>query len=74
MAGITPLAKRLVVDLTQISGAPGKIEGIALLTAGRIAIANDNDFNIGPYDSEGNTTGTGDPNMVMTVALDRPLR
>lgn len=72
--GITPLAKRLVVDLTQTPGTPSKIEGVALLTARRIAVANDNDFNIGAYDGEGNTIGTGDPNMVITIALDRPLK
>lgn len=72
-AGIIPLAKRLVVDLTQTPGVPAKIEGVALLAAKSIAIANDNDFNIGPYDSDGNTTGTGEPDVVMTIRLDRPI-
>lgn len=73
-AGITPLAKRLVVDLSQTPGVPGKVEGIALLGPKRIAVANDNDFNIGPYDSEGNTVGAGEANLLVVLTLDKPLK
>ena len=73
-AGVFPLAKRLVVDLSQMPGVLDKIEGVALLTARRIAIVNDNDFNIGAFDNDGNTTGAGDPNAVVTISLDRPLK
>jgi hypothetical protein len=46
--GIVPVQKELVVDLSQVPGVPGKIEGIALLDSGKhIAVANDNDFGIG---------------------------
>lgn len=46
--GITPVSKHLVVDLSQVPGVPGKIEGVALLSSGKhVAIANDNDFGIG---------------------------
>ena len=73
-AGVLPLPKRLVIDLGQMPGVLDKIEGVALLTARRIAIVNDNDFNIGAFDNDGNTTGTGDPNVLVTITLDRPLK
>lgn len=54
-AGIEPVAKRLVADLAPLvprfrsdarlsADAPLKLEGIALLDAGRIAMCNDDDF------------------------------
>jgi hypothetical protein len=73
-AGVLPLPKRLVIDLGQMPGVLDKIEGVALLTARRIAIVNDNDFNIGAFDNDGNTTGTGDPSVLVTITLDRPLK
>jgi hypothetical protein len=73
-AGVTPLAKRLAVDLAQAHGIPGKIEGVANLDAKSLAIANDNDFNIGDFDSNGNNLGTGDPNLLLIISLDKPLK
>lgn len=52
-AGITVVPKALVANLEE-SGAPDKIEGIALAGGGALAIANDNDFNI-------TAEGTADP-------------
>lgn len=43
--GVTPVAKELALDVTaSVPGAPGKIEGIALLDEHTVALANDNDF------------------------------
>lgn len=43
--GVTPIAKKLALDVTgSVPGTPGKIEGIALLDEHTVALANDNDF------------------------------
>ena len=46
-AGVTPIAKSLHVDLAQ-AGYAGvqKVEGLALLDDGRLAVLNDNDFGV----------------------------
>ena len=72
--GVTPLPKRLAVDFSQTAGVPRKIEGVALLNSRRLAVANDNDFNIGPYDKDGNTIGTGEANVVAVVTLDKSIK
>ena len=35
-----------MVDLSQIRGVPEKLEGIAIIDAQTVAVANDNDFDI----------------------------
>ncbi len=72
-AGVTPLGKRLAVDLAAVSGIPPKIEGVALLDARRLVIANDNDFSLGAFDGNGNNVGTGDPNLLLDITLTKPL-
>jgi hypothetical protein len=44
--GITPLAKRLVMDTADHPEIPGKVEGIALLPDGTLLMVNDDDFGI----------------------------
>ena len=72
-AGITPLAKRLAVNLAAVSGIPPKIEGVAKLDAQRLVIANDNDFDLGTFDGNGNNLGTGDQNLLLIISLAKPL-
>ena len=44
--GVTPVAKTLLVNLNDLPGMPGKIEGVAVIDDATVAAANDNDFNI----------------------------
>jgi len=71
--GVTPLAKTLAVDLAAIPGIPGKIEGIAVLDRNTIAIANDNDFDIGDFGPDGNNKGTGAKSRILIIRLAQPL-
>ena len=52
------LPKHLVVDLSKLPGVPTKIEGIALANGDTLAIANDNDYDIGTFVG-GQNQGTG---------------
>jgi hypothetical protein len=65
-ADVAPLGKRLVADLDDL-GLPGKIEGVAVLDASTIAVANDNDFGVGGFDGDGNVVDTGVRSRVWTI-------
>jgi hypothetical protein len=56
-AGVKPVSKKLHVDLAQ-AGYAGveKVEGLALLDSGQLALLNDNDFGVAQIDID-NTTG-----------------
>lgn len=63
-AGIAPVAKKLALDVTaSVPGAPGKIEGIALLDEHTVALANDNDFGmtdgLGAFGADGRLKDSG---------------
>lgn len=72
-AGVTPLSKVLAVDLAAIAGMPGKIEGVAVLDRNTIAIANDNDFDIGTFDQSGNNQGAGVKSQLLIIRLAQSL-
>jgi hypothetical protein len=44
--GVMPVAKTLLVNLNELPGMPGKIEGVAAIDESTVAVVNDNDFNI----------------------------
>ncbi len=71
-AGVNVLPKELILDLSTISGVPGKIEGLTILDFNTIAISNDNDFDVGPATC-GTNIGTGQKNHIMTIKLDKNL-
>jgi hypothetical protein len=73
-AGFKPLEKRLVVDLGGIPGIPEKIEGIAVVDQNTIAICNDNDFDVGDVDAQGNNVGKGTKNAMLIIQLPEPLQ
>jgi 3-phytase len=74
-SGVTPLAKRLVIDLSQLPETPEKIEGVAVIDDHTLAIANDNDFNLGDFDAEGNNSNApGVQSHLLVVTLAEPLR
>jgi hypothetical protein len=73
IAGVSLLAKELVIDLSAISEMPDKIEGIAVIDATTIVVANDNDFDIGDFDESGNNIGEGIDSQMLVVRLLQPL-
>ena len=71
--GVASPSKSLVVDLSRLPSMPGKIEGVTLIDAQTIAVANDNDFDLGTFDSAGNNHGTGSRSVICVVRLESPL-
>ena len=71
--GVIPLPKKLVVDLAQLRNLPRKIEGIALIDSQTLAVTNDNDFDLGRFDSEGSNHGNGVKNFISVIRLKSPL-
>ncbi len=71
-AGVTAPTKSLVVDLSQLPNMPEKIEGVAIVDARTIAVANDNDFDLGTFDSAGNNHGAGTRSVICVLRLEAP--
>jgi YVTN family beta-propeller protein len=77
-AGVTPVAKTLDVDLAA-AGYAGvqKVEGLALLGDGRIAVVNDNDFQVAQIVIDNATGGFTPapgyvPESIVLGIIDRP--
>ncbi|WP_030340124.1 esterase-like activity of phytase family protein [Streptomyces sp. NRRL S-1022] len=72
-AGVPVLSKRLVVDLGEVAGVPGKIEGIARVDDDTLALVNDNDFGMtdgtGAFDAQGRLVDSGVRTTVTYVRL-----
>jgi plastocyanin len=66
-AGVTPLAKTLLVDLSQLDGMPGKIEGVAIVDETTVAVANDNDLDVGEIGAAGRNVGEGKKSEILLV-------
>jgi hypothetical protein len=62
MRGLVPLQKRLILDSDSISGLPGKIEGVAILSPDELVVINDNEFGI-----------DGVRNQMFRITLPEPL-
>ncbi|WP_328557006.1 esterase-like activity of phytase family protein [Streptomyces sp. NBC_00358] len=76
-AGVPVLDKRLVVDLGTVAGVPGKIEGVARVDDGTLALINDNDFGMtdgsGAFDAQGRLVDSGIETTVAYVRLPRRI-
>lgn len=73
-AGVVALPKQLLIDLSQLPETPEKIEGIAVIDKQTIAIANDNDFNLGEFDAAGNNSNPpGIASQLLIITLAQPL-
>jgi len=71
---VKPLPKTLLLDLAQLPETPPKIEGVAIIDAETIAIVNDNDFNLGEFDANGNNSNPpGAQSHLLTIRLSQPL-
>jgi hypothetical protein len=66
-AGVTSLAKTLLVDLEALPEMPDKIEGVTLVDDETIAVINDNDFDIGEFDETGQHVGDGTPSQLLVI-------
>lgn len=71
--GMTVFTRTLVADLTAILELPEKTEGIAILNPTTVAIANDNDFDLGDFDAQGHNMGESLKSQILTVRLPQPL-
>ncbi|MEP7220366.1 MAG: esterase-like activity of phytase family protein, partial [Bacteroidota bacterium] len=80
VAGLTPVGKTLVIDLT--NPGPGntpypvsleKAEGMTILNPTTIAITNDNDFGIISPNADGKLAYTGIPSDIVVYHLSAPL-
>ncbi|UFR05984.1 esterase-like activity of phytase family protein [Streptomyces sp. Go40/10] len=76
-AGVPVLSKRLVVDLGEVAGVPGKIEGVARVDHDTLALVNDNDFGMtdgaDAFDARGRLVDSGIETTVVYVRLPRKL-
>ncbi|AKN71871.1 Tat pathway signal protein [Streptomyces sp. PBH53] len=76
-AGVPVLPKQLVVDLGEVAGVPGKIEGIARVDHDTLALVNDNDFGMtdgpGAFDARGRLVDSGVKTTVVYVRLPKRL-
>ncbi|MFF5480338.1 esterase-like activity of phytase family protein [Streptomyces sp. NPDC012935] len=76
-SGVPVLSKRLVVDLGTVEGVPGKIEGVARVDRGTLALINDNDFGMtdgeGAFDAQGRLVDSGVETSVIYVRLPRGI-
>jgi hypothetical protein len=66
-AGVTPLAKTLLVDLEALPEMPDKIEGVAVVDGETVAVINDNDFDIGEFDEAGQHVGEGKQSQLLVI-------
>ena len=73
-AGVTPLPKTLVLDLASLPNIPAKIEGLAVVDANTLAFANDNDFDMGGFDGQGNSQPAGVASEIVLVSLAEALK
>lgn len=72
-AGVKVLPKSLAVDLEAVPGMPDKVEGIAVLGPRTIAVANDNDFGLGTFDTNGQLIDSGIKSKILLLRLNHPL-
>jgi hypothetical protein len=72
-AGVLPLQKRMVADLTALPGVPGKIEGIAVVDEHTFAIANDDDFDVGAVDAAAHRATSGTRSRLWLISVPTPL-
>lgn len=72
-SNVTPADKQLLVDLSQLPGIPEKIEGLTILDATTLAIANDNDFNFSGFDADGNALLGNAESQIILLKLSSGL-
>ncbi|MYT73750.1 MULTISPECIES: esterase-like activity of phytase family protein [unclassified Streptomyces] len=74
-SGVPVLGKRLVVDLNTVDGVQDKIEGVAVVGHGTLALINDNDFGMtdgtGAFDANGRLVDSGIETRVTYVKLPK---
>ncbi len=66
---VTPVSKSLVFHSATLPAMPGKIEGLAIVNKTTLAIANDNDFDVGPIGPDGMNQGTQKKSYIITLQV-----
>lgn len=64
---VTALAKELILSSNSLSGLPDKVEGVAIVDDTTLAIANDNDFDVGTIDATGKNTAKNVKSRILTI-------
>ncbi len=64
---VSALPKELILSSSSLSGLPDKIEGITIVDDTTLAIANDNDFDVGTIDATGKNTGKNTKSRILTI-------
>jgi hypothetical protein len=72
-SSIAVLPKTLVADLSKLPGVPDKVEGLVVLDQITVTIVNDNDFDIGKLDENGDNVGEGAKTKIVVIGLPQPL-
>lgn len=66
---VVPVTKTLLVHSSVLNNMPEKVEGLTIVDNTTIAIANDNDFDVGTVDANGNNVGTGKKCRVIVLQV-----
>lgn len=66
---VVPAAKSLLFHSSKLSNMPEKVEGLTIVDNTTLAIANDNDFDVGTIDANGNNVGIGKKCRVIILSV-----
>lgn len=66
---VTPVTKQLMVHSDSLSNMPEKVEGLTIVNNTTLAIANDNDFDVGTVDVAGNNVGKNKKCRVIVLSV-----
>lgn len=66
---VVPVSKELVVHSSSLPNMPEKVEGLTIVNATTIAIANDNDFDVGSVDVNGLNVGKNKKCRVIVLSI-----
>jgi hypothetical protein len=66
---VTPVSKTLVFHSASLRAMPEKVEGLAIINATTLAIANDNDFDVGAIGPDGMNQGTQKKSYIITLRV-----
>jgi Esterase-like activity of phytase len=71
--GVNILPKELLSNLDSLPNMPDKIEGVSVINRNTIAVINDNDFDIGDIDADGNNVGKNTKSQILFINLAKTL-
>ena len=66
---VVPVTKSLLFHSSELTNMPEKVEGLTIIDNTTLAIANDNDFDVGTVDAAGNNKGSGKKCRVIVLKV-----